>query len=631
MCGIAGFVGDAEGRDPEQILCDMVHTLVHRGPDDQGFWSDSERRVHLGHRRLSIVDPADGHQPMSSADDRLVVVFNGEIYNHVELRADLEKLGHRFVSDHSDTEVLLHAYREWREKCVLRLNGMWAFAIFDRLERRLFLSRDRFGQKPLYYSEPGPGSIVFASELDALLCHPRVEAEVDPVSIRKYFAYGYIPAPRSIYRGIQKLPAGFNLVFDLGGDRARVSRYWEFRVEPALPVPGGSEARRIEAWGEELLDLLERAVERRLMADVPLGVFLSGGIDSSAIAALASRRIAPRRLETFSIGFEDASFDESGRAAAVARILGTEHHTTRFSERELRETSALIAARLDEPMADSSLLPTHLLCGEARRRVSVVLGGDGADELFAGYDPFKALALAGLYSKHVPRPLHRAIRMLATRLPTAHRNMSLDFKLKRTLAGLDGPPALWNPIWMAPLGPRELSQLLEEPVDEEELYSEAIEAWESCESERAVDRTLQFFTRLYLQDGILCKIDRASMMHGLEVRSPFLDVALVDFARRLPADVKLRRGRTKWILKRALRPLLPRDVLHRPKKGFGIPLGRWFRDAELLFDDRGGAAGLSRSFRDQRLSEHRSGAADHRLYLWSQWLLERWQAEHGGR
>jgi asparagine synthase (glutamine-hydrolysing) len=628
MCGIAGFVGDAEGRDEGQILSEMVRSLAHRGPDDQGVWSDPERRVHLGHRRLSIVDPADGRQPMSSVDDRLVVIFNGEIYNHLELRADLEKLGHRFVSDHSDTEVLLHAYREWGESCALRLNGMWAFAIFDRLERRLFLSRDRFGQKPLYYSEPVPGSVVFASELDALLCHPRVEARVDPISIRKYFAYGYIPAPRSIHRGIHKLPAGSNLVLDLDGDRARVSRYWEFRVEP---MECGQDAGRVEVWGEELLHLLERAVERRLMADVPLGVFLSGGIDSSAVAALASRLIAPRKLETFSIGFEDASFDESEQAAAVADTLGSNHHTARFSERELRETSSLIATQLDEPMADSSLLPTHLLCGEARRRVRVVLGGDGADELFAGYDPFKALGLAGLYSKHVPRPLHRAIRLLATRLPTVHRNMSLDFKLKRTLAGLDGRPALWNPIWMAPLGPRELSQLLEEPVDEEELYSEAIEAWESCESGSSVDRTLQFFTRLYLQDGILCKIDRASMMHGLEVRSPFLDIALVDFARRLPADVKLRRGRTKWILKRALRPLLPKEVLHRAKKGFGIPLGRWFRNAELCFDDRGGAEGLFRSFRDQRLSEHRSGAADHRLYLWSQWLLERWLAEHGSR
>ncbi len=621
MCGIAGYFGDGEEAD----LSRMVATIAHRGPDDEGIFRDPELGLNLAHRRLSIIDPGDGQQPMSTPERDLVVIFNGEIYNHIDLRKDLEKSGCVFRTDHSDTEVLLHAYREWGMDFVERLNGMWAFAIFDRPKRRLLLSRDRFGQKPLYYATPTPGSLVFGSELTAVMAHSRVETGLSQQALRKYFAYGYVPAPGSIIRGIHKLPAGHQLVFEASHPRPHLSRYYEFCLESD---PADARAPDVERLGEELLERLDRAVERRMMADVPLGVFLSGGIDSSAIAQSAASQRPAGALATFAIGFEDASFDESVLAEQVARQLGTRHRMTRFSPEALWEVASEVAAGLDEPMGDSSILPTYLLCRDASRHVRVALGGDGADELFAGYDPFRALQAAEAYARVVPRPLHRAIRMLASRLPTAYHNISFDFKIKRTLAGLGHDRRLWNPIWMGALGPAELAELLAEPIDLEDLYSEAIDAWEACASDSLVDQTLQFFTRLYLQDGILTKVDRASMLNGLEVRSPFLDRDLVDFARRIPSALKLRRGQTKWILKHALRNRLPASVRMRAKKGFGVPVAQWFREGRLGFEGLSNPRLLDGVFHQRALREHRGGRADHRLYLFNQWLLCSWLDRH---
>jgi asparagine synthase (glutamine-hydrolysing) len=392
MCGIAGFAG----RGDDAALRRMVAALAHRGPDAEGLWSDPEAPVHLGHRRLAVVDLETGSQPMWTADAALGVVFNGEIYNHRELRAALEARGHVFRSDHSDTEVLLHGYREWGEDLAPRLNGMWAFAVYDRRRRRLFLSRDRFGQKPLYWSHAG-GTFAFASELSALVQHASPCPGISETGLRKYFAYGYIPAPHSIRRGVQKLPAGCNLSLDLPDAEPRVTRYWNFTLEPEAPANAEGE----EAWAEQLRERLERAVARRLMADVPLGVFLSGGIDSSSVAVAAARHRKPGELRTLSIGFEEASFDESAAAERVARLVGSRHRRTLFSAERAQQAWSEIAMRLDEPLADPSLLPTFVLCGAARRDVTVALGGDGADELFAGYDPFRALRLADLYARVV--------------------------------------------------------------------------------------------------------------------------------------------------------------------------------------------------------------------------------------
>jgi asparagine synthase (glutamine-hydrolysing) len=361
------------------------------------------------------------------------------------------------------------------------------------------------------------------------------------------------------------------------------------------------------------------------MSDVPLGVFLSGGIDSSAVAALAAKHVPRGKLHTFAIGFDDPTFDESGYARLVAERLGTDHRDEKLDLEKSVELLPEILSRLDEPMGDPSLLPTYLLSRFTRKHVTVALGGDGGDELFAGYDPFRALGPAAWYARLTPRPAHAAIRALAGLLPVSHANISFDFKIKRTLMGLSYPAPLWNSVWMGALEPREFAAAFEHPARTEEIYSEAIEAWERGGSARSlVDRSLQFWTDLYLQDGILAKVDRASMMCSLEARSPFLDLEVADVARRLPWQMKLRGGQTKWLLKKALEPLLPREIVHRKKKGFGMPIGRWLREGKFE-PTPAQVAGPSDSFARVRWNTHRSGRADERLFLWCHWLLNQWQ------
>ncbi|MCK9588274.1 MAG: asparagine synthase (glutamine-hydrolyzing) [Terrimicrobiaceae bacterium] len=607
MCGIAGFLGTGDRGDLEA----MTARLTHRGPDAEGFFIDPGHGLHLGHRRLSIVDLGGGGQPMSSADGRLAVVFNGEIYNHAELRAQLSAKGHEFLTDHSDTEVLLHGWREWGEGLVGRLNGMWAFAIWDLDRRCLFLSRDRFGKKPLYYFQRA-GTFGFSSELTSLLKHPAAPRNLSELARVKFFAHALIPAPCSAIEGIWKLPAAHNLVVEENGPACRVSRYWRYVIEPVEPSATDGEL------AEELRGLLLRATRRRLMADVPLGIFLSGGIDSSLIAALAAGEIGGPALSTFTIGFTEPSFDESVPAKRMAGHLKTSHH-----EQILDLDAALghlprIFDLLDEPQGDGSLLPTWLLARFARNKVTVALGGDGGDELFAGYDPFRALQLAGLYSRVVPRPVHEGLKMLAGFLPVSHANISLDFKIKRTLRGLSHDARLWNPVWLGALEPSELQCLTDSHFDIGDIYSEAIHAWETCHNDDPVDRTLQFYTEIYLQDGILQKADRASMMNSLEVRSPFLDIEVADFARKLPHRYKLRGNTTKYLLKLAAKPLLPEVIVRRKKKGFGSPVGKWLRTGRIAPQPTDGMV-------REKLARHLGGQADERLFLWCEYVWQEWQ------
>lgn len=620
MCGIAGFIGNGSRAD----LHAMTSRLEHRGPDSHGHWWDETKQIFLGHTRLAIVDLAGGQQPMWTSDNDLCIIFNGEIYNHIELRSELQTKGHAFSTDHSDTEVLLHGYREWGVELPNHLNGMWAFAIYDRQRSSLFLSRDRFGKKPLYYTSQN-GVFAFASELTALVTHGKIFTTVSRLSVQKYFAYGFIPAPSSWYEKIYKLPGGFNLQLDCDTLQYRVKQYWEFLLEPEDPA-GGFGRKQLELLSDQLLDLLMKSVKRRLQADVPVGIFLSGGVDSSSVAACAVRQHQEGHVKTFSIGFDERTFDESYYAEKVARLLGTEHHQHSFSGRGEENTAAEVIARLDEPMGDSSLLPTYLLCQHTRKYVTVALGGDGADELFAGYDPFHVLQKAEIYSRLVPGCVHEAIRLIAARLPVSLGNMSFDFKLKRALRGLSYPRPLWNPVWLGPLEPRELAEAFGEPVDVEAVYSEAIAAWDACKSKDILSKTLQFFTRLYLQDAILTKVDRASMLNSLEVRTPYLDIDLVDFARKLPVNYKYFRGETKFILKKTLSRLLPQEILHRRKKGFGIPVARLFRDQRLQVHSDPLSSLLDSGFVSKKTEEHLKGTADNRLFLWNYWVCERYRA-----
>jgi asparagine synthase (glutamine-hydrolysing) len=613
MCGIAGFAGVGD----RSVLEAMTRALAHRGPDDEGYYIDPGTAVHFGHRRLAIIDVASGHQPMWNEDGNVGVVFNGEIYNHMTLRAELEARGHRFATDHSDTEVLVHGYEEWGEALIPRLNGMFAFAIYDRKSRRLMLARDRFGEKPLFYAIKS-GFIAFASELNALTLHPHVGNSIDPRSVQKLFAYGYLPAPNALSVGCRKLPGGNTLTFDLASGAVSIKPYWQFHIEPDDSLTDDREGELVE----ELRSLMADAVARRLISDVPLGVFLSGGIDSSACLAFASRKRAAASIETFTIGFDDPSFDESGYARDVAAAFGSHHREQQLSLQSAAMSVNDILARMDEPLGDPSLLPTFMLSKFARQHVTVALTGDGGDELFAGYDPFKALGPAQAYDRWMPSFLHSGVRRLVDCLPISGRNMSLDFKLRRALAGVSYPPAAWVPVWMSALEPRDLKDIFEQPLRVEEVYEEAITVWERNRTGNIVDRTLEFFTSLYLQDDILAKTDRAGMMVSLEARSIFLDNDLVDFCQRLPHRFKYRNGQGKYLLKKALEGVVPDSVLKRPKKGFGIPLIQWLGKiapspplAKVPGVDLPAVAELWR--------QHTSGAADRRLLMWTWLSLQR--------
>ena len=609
MCGLTGFVGTGGRADLEA----MADAITHRGPDDACFHIEDEYALHLGFRRLAVIDIAGGRQPMWNEDKSACVLFNGEIYNQTELRAELIAAGHIFRSDHSDTEVLVHGYEEWGEDLPVRLNGMFAFVIWDRARRRLFAARDRFGEKPFFYAVR-PGFFAFASELSALIRHPAVDRTIDQRALQKFFAYGYIPAPNALYRGASKLPGGCSLTLDLRDFRLRERRYWRFAIDADENAP----ETRIPALSEELRALLDRAVARRLVSDVPLGIFLSGGIDSSTVLALAARHRTPASLDSFTIGFNEASYDESSYAREVATAIGTRHHERILDFDTARDRAPDILARLDEPTGDASILPTYMLCAFAREKVTVALSGDGGDELFAGYDPFAALAPAAWYDRLVPPPVHLLLRRMTGLLPRKTTNMSLDFKLRRAMMGLSYPPRVRLPAWMSPLEPARMGELFEHPLPIDELYSEAIEVWDNAQARNPVDRTLEFFTNLYLQDDILAKTDRAAMMVSLEARAVFLDNDVVDFCARLPHRYKYRHGTRKFLLRRAAVGLVPEMVLKRPKKGFGIPLARWVQQMPDV-PPLEAVPGLRPAWIAKCWSAARAGQEDERLLLWS-WL-----------
>jgi len=612
MCGITGFAGAGSFND----LKNMSAVLVHRGPDAKGTWHNQENRVYLAHRRLSIIDLQDGAQPMLTDDGKLCVIFNGEIYNHLELRKHLISRGHVFKTDHSDTEILLHGYREWKQDLPNHLNGMWSFSIYDRSNNILFFSRDRFGKKPLYYTHT-KNTFAFSSELNSLLKHPSVNAEINEQGLIKYYAYGFIPSPNSICKNIYKLPAAHNMLFDIERQTVRTYQYWELTLEDRQDSYLANENLLIE----ELQEHLSQAVRRRMVADVPTGVFLSGGIDSSTVAAYAMTS-GSNHLNTFSISFDEDSFDESAYAKTVAAQIGSRHRVKNLSMEQALQIMPDLISKLDEPLADSSLIPTYLLCKFAKQHVGVALGGDGADELLAGYSPFRALRYANIYSKIIPKNLHGALIHLAGLLPISHQYMSLDFKIKRTLRGLSYPEHLWNPVWLSPLAPEELKDIFSCNIDPEEVYEEAINIWDRCPGNNLIDKTTSFYANIYLPDNILTKVDRASMLSSLEVRSPFLDIDLVNFLRTLPSIYRLNGGTTKYLLRKAMASILPGKVVSRSKQGFAVPIGTWFQNGDIKINQSRHINGLNNIAINNMYMSHKNNQEDNRLFLWSHWLLQ---------
>jgi asparagine synthase (glutamine-hydrolysing) len=604
VCGIVGNVFARADRTPDPaVLKRMNDRLAHRGPDDEGFFLEGPAALAM--RRLKIIDLATGQQPMHGEHRRVWAVFNGEIYNYRELTAELAGRGHTFLT-RSDTEVIVHGYEERGLAAVSDLEGMFAFALWDAPARTLVLARDRIGIKPLYYAAL-PDQIVFASELKALVEHPAIDRTLDLTALSRYLAHEYVPEPASIFRSIRKLPAGHWLTYTDG--RLKVEPYWtvSFRPDPTI---GAADAV------QELRGVLDLAVRQHLISDVPLGVFLSGGIDSSAVAAFASRHIGGR-LKTFSIGFDDPSFDESAHARRVAQTLGTDHHEDVLDARGA----------------------TFLLSRFARRSVTVALSGDGGDELFAGYPTYQAHRLARLVGM-VPRWLRRGlVQPIVESLPVSLSNLSLDFKLKRFLEGMNYTDVERHAVWLGSFTPAEQQELFtteaRSRMEAPPSYAAFHEILAAAPSVKGLDRMLYLDLKGYLGDGVLAKTDRASMGCSLEVRVPLLDRRVVELAARLPMNLKLRGLETKYILKRAVADALPPEILARPKKGFGIPVGHWFRGAlrplvrEVCGVDAIRRGGLFRPEAVQKLlSEHESRQRDHRKKLYTLLAFQLWASRY---
>jgi asparagine synthase (glutamine-hydrolysing) len=599
----------------------MCERLVHRGPDSEGLLVSTG--VALGMRRLAIIDLVTGEQPVFNEDQSVAVVLNGEIYNYRELRSDLEKRGHSFRSA-SDTEVLPHLYEEYGKGMVHHLNGMFAFALWDSRRRRLVIARDYFGEKPLYWGV-FDNTLIFASEPKALLAHQAVTPALNVQALRQYLSFDYVPAPLSIYQGINKLPAAHMLTLENG--KIETAAYWRMSYQTKEPVPSEEEA------AARLEELLADSVKMRLVSDVPLGVLLSGGVDSSAVTALAVRA-SSEAVKTFSISFAESSFDESSYARGVAKFLGTDHHEERLSANLAANLVGDIGSWMDEPFSDSSLVPTYLLCRFTRKHVTVALGGDGGDELFAGYPMYWAHRLAEMYER-VPGLAKKAvIEPLVRLLPVKTKNLSFDYKALRFITGAKYDPVTRHHVWFGSFTPEEHEQLLTPDAlqaSDGDVYREARHMFAECDADDIVERMQNLDTRLYLAEDILTKVDRASMAVSLEVRAPFLDRRVAEYAASLPAQYKLRGRKTKYILKRAVADLLPPFVTRRSKKGFGVPVAEWLKGKlrplarDLLSTERVRRAGVFNPEYITRLQdEHERGIANHRKLLWTLLMFELW-------
>jgi len=623
MCGIAGlFARDPQASIDRSILIAMRDSMTHRGPDGEGLWfSDG---VGLAHRRLSVIDVAGSPQPMRSADGHAMIVFNGEIYNYRDLRHELGQLGYRFTTE-GDTEVILAAYREWGADCLSRFNGMFAFAIYDTKTRSLFLARDRFGVKPLFTATLPDGSFAFASELKGLLAHPRMGRKVDPLAIEDYFAWGYVPDHRSILASVGKLPAGHYQIVEHGAAPGAPVCWYDISFADRHRLGEADEAEAIRAH-------LHDAVRSRMVSDVPIGAFLSGGVDSSTVVAMMAD-IAKRQVTTCSIGFDVPDVDETEYARRIAQQFDTAHHE-KIVDPALFDRVDRIAAMFDEPFADASALPTAEVCALARQHVTVALSGDGADEAFAGYrrHVFHAAEqrardflpaslrkygfgpLAALYPKAdwAPRPLRAKSTLQALAL-------SGEEAYARALGIMtpDARAGLFSSAMMDELG----GYRAEQPL---------IDLMRAAPARNGLDRAQYADLKFWLPGDILTKVDRTSMATSLEAREPLLDHRLVEFAAKLPTGRRVQRGEGKYALKRAMAGELPHDILHRPKQGFVLPIAQWFR-SELKESAR--AAVRSQRLLDtgwfdatalSNLAEsHISGRRDHARELWQLLMLDR--------
>ena len=625
MCGLSGFVAPDHRRADPAIVRRMTATLRHRGPDDEGYYVHGQ--VALGHRRLQIIDLATGQQPIANETGTVYAILNGEIYNYRDLTARLRERGHRFTTS-SDTEVIVHAWEEFGEDCVAEFNGMFAFVIWDAERQTLFAARDRMGEKPFYYAERN-GWFVFGSELRALLAHPEVGRDLDLRSVARYLSNGYVPDPRTILASVQKLPPAHFLSLNSG--KVRVGRYWD------LPFTTGDEPQPPSeaAWADALWDSLCTSVKHRLVSDVPVGIFLSGGIDSSATTAAAVTVAPGRMFKTFSIGFEETTYNEEPYARAVAERLGTEHRQFTFTSADASALLPRLGELLDEPLADPAFMPTVHLAGHIRQWVTVALSGDGGDELLCGYPTFLAVKPVQWVNR-LPAGLIGAAARSVDYLPGGTRYGSPGFLLKQFFRGAVHPLDVAAQIMMNGLTPAEQASLVGNAVRAANVvgdpYDDVASIMTWAPTDDPISRLVYHHCKLYLAGQTLVKMDRATMAHGVEARAPFLDPALVALACSMPSAVKLRGFTTKAVLKRALKGRLPEEILTRRKQGFGVPLAQWFRGPlrplleDTLAPARLRAVGLLDPDGVARLvTEHVTARQNHGKALWTLLTLELWR------
>lgn len=623
MCGICGVF---EYERLTDVAGDLVHrmnqTMIHRGPDDGGVFVGPG--IGLGHRRLSIIDLAGGHQPMSNEDSTIWVLLNGEIYNYTELRADLLGRGHQFATK-SDTEAIVHLYEEYGEDCFARLRGMFAIALWDSRNRKLILARDRVGKKPLFYSANGK-RILFGSELKALLAADSLSGGIDEQALSDYFSFGYIPAPKTIYHAVRKVMPGHYVVATAGG--LRETRYWDLSFRKV-------EERGEEEWSERLRHSLCEATRVRLMSDVPLGAFLSGGIDSSSVVAMMSH-LMKRAVTTCSIGFNEAKYNEAEYAQQVSKLFSTDHHLETVTP-NATEIVDKLAWHYDEPFADSSAIPTYYVSKIARGHVTVALGGDGGDESFAGYRRYKLDYYENRLRAHFPEPLRRSVFGPLGRWYPALAWAPRVFRAKATFQSLSRSPleGYFNSVsYFRPDDKQRLFTLdFRDKLGGYDSINVFREYYDRADTDDPLSKIQYVDIKTYLTDDILTKVDRASMAVSLEVRAPMLDHQFMELAASIPSRLKLRNGTGKYILKKALEPTLPANILYRAKQGFAIPLGEWFRRElkdmahQVILETDDGI--LDRRFLRTIWDQHQKNYYDRSALLWATLMFRKWQAAFG--
>jgi len=621
MCGIVGII-DAHSIPERALIEKMCRTMAHRGPDGEGYYLDGP--VALGHRRLSIIDLAGGKQPMSNEDGTAWITFNGEIYNFPELRRELIQKGHRFTT-RSDTETIVHAYEEYGTRCVEKFRGMFAFGIWDDRKKMLFLGRDRLGKKPLYYYSDGR-KFIFASEIKAIIQDPLVTRRLDITALSDYLTYNYIPFPETIFQGIYKLPPAHTIVVTFKPDAraelvTQLSQYWDIKYEP-------DDTLSEEQWAEALRNKLTEAVKMRLISDVPLGAFLSGGLDSSTVVALMSM-LQNKPVKTFSIGFKEEDFSETTYARQIADKFGTEHHEL-IVEPDAIEVLSRLAWEFDEPFADSSAIPTYYVSKMAREHVTVVLSGDGGDETFAGY---RRYAWADQMKRFdwIPGILRKAVFGIPARLlPEGMKGKGMLRHLSRDpfqrYAGLN---TFDEPGYIEGLLSKDMLEQSGYGRNGSHLFLKKY--YDDCNGADYLTRIQYVDTKSYLAEDILTKVDRASMLCSLETRAPLLDHEVIELAARMPSRMKLRKGESKYILKKAMKDILPEEVLYRKKMGFGVPLGHWFKKEltgyaeEVLLSKAATERGIFNQASVKKVLEiHRKMGRDMSARIWALLFFEHW-------